>query len=87
MATEECRYQDRIIQDPGIMLGKPVVRGTRISVELVLEELAHNPDLDDLIAAHPALSVEDVQACLAYAGELVKRQPRLTSPPAGSRTR
>lgn len=59
------------------MVGKPVVKGTRIPVELVLEELAHNPDLNELFAAHPALTIEDVQACLAYAHELVKeKRPR-----------
>lgn len=56
------------------MIGKPVVKGTRIPVELVLEELAHNPDLDELFAAHPALTIEDVQACLAYAQSLVKEK-------------
>jgi len=74
MAKEYPLYQDRIIQDPKIMVGKPVIKGTRIPVELVLEELAHNPDLGELFAAHPALTVADVQACLAYAKELVKRK-------------
>ena len=78
MATERDRYGDRIIQDPRIMVGKPVVKGTRIPVELVLEELAHNPDLDELFAAHPRLTVEDVQACFAYAKDLV-RDKRLRS--------
>jgi len=44
-----------------------VIRGTRISVELVLEELAQNPDIELLLAAHPDLTAADVQACLAYA--------------------
>jgi uncharacterized protein (DUF433 family) len=72
MTREQFPYHDRIIQDPQIMVGKPVVKGTRIPVELVLEELAFNPDLDELFAAHPALTIEDVQACLAYAKELVR---------------
>jgi uncharacterized protein (DUF433 family) len=71
MGRAVVRYQDRIIQDPEILAGKPVVKGTRIPVELVLEELAHNPDLNELFGAHPALTIEDVQACLAYARELV----------------
>ena len=77
MAREQFPYHDRIVQDPKIMVGKPVVRGTRIPVELVLEELAFNPNLDKLFAAHPARTIEDVQACLAYAQQLVKlRRPR-----------
>jgi uncharacterized protein (DUF433 family) len=67
VATEHHAYQDRIITDPGILAGKPVVRGTRIPVELVLDHLAQNPDLGDLFAAYPRLTREDVQACLAYA--------------------
>jgi uncharacterized protein (DUF433 family) len=71
MTREQRRYHDRIVQNPKIMVGKPVVKGTRIPVELVLEELACNPNLDELFAAHPALTIEDVQACLAYAKEVV----------------
>jgi uncharacterized protein (DUF433 family) len=50
---------------------KPVIKGTRIAVDLVLEELSHYPDIHELLAAHPALTREDVQACLAYAQALV----------------
>jgi uncharacterized protein (DUF433 family) len=57
----------RIVVDPQILVGKPVVRGTRIPVYLVLNHLADNLDLEDLFAAYPRLTVEDVQACLAYA--------------------
>lgn len=74
MTSERAGYEDRITQDPNIMVGKPVVRGTRIPVELVLEELAHNPNLGELFAAHPALVLKDVQACLAYAKELVSNK-------------
>lgn len=66
----------RIIQDPDILAGKPVVQGTRIPVELVLAKLARNLDVDELLADYPRLTREDVQACLAYAGMLVERQPR-----------
>ena len=47
MAKEQPRprYSERIVQDPEILVGKPVVKGTRIPVELVLAKLAHNPDL------------------------------------------
>jgi uncharacterized protein (DUF433 family) len=73
MLHEHLPHHDRIVQDPKVMVGKPVVKGTRIPVELILEELANNPDLEELFLAHPALTVADVQACLAYAQELVHR--------------
>jgi uncharacterized protein (DUF433 family) len=68
---------DRIVEDPEIMSGKPVVRGTRIPVERVIAHLAHRPDLNDLFAAYPELTLEDVQACLEYAHAAVaRRRPR-----------
>lgn len=63
--------EGRIVVDPRILVGKPVVKGTRISVELVLHHLAQTLDLEDLFAAYPHLTPEDVKACLAYAEALV----------------
>lgn len=54
------------------LVGKPVVKGMRIPVELALKHLAQNPDLADFFAADPQLTIEDVKACLAYAGALVE---------------
>ena len=48
------------------MVGKPVVKGTRIPVELVLAKLAQNPSLDELFTDYPRLTLEDVKACLDY---------------------
>jgi uncharacterized protein (DUF433 family) len=76
MPTSKPAYADRIVQDPEIMVGKPTVRGTRITVEAVLDHLAANPDLDDLFASYPRLTMEDLKAILAYAGERVRRQRR-----------
>jgi uncharacterized protein (DUF433 family) len=73
MARERTNYLDRITQDPKVMVGKPVVRGTRAPVERVLAHLADNPDLDDLFEAFPHLQIEDVKACLAYAHHAVER--------------
>lgn len=64
-------YADRIVIDPAILVGKPTIRGTRVSVELVLEHLAANPDLGELFAAFPHLTLDDVRACLAYAQAVV----------------
>jgi uncharacterized protein (DUF433 family) len=69
-------YAGRIIQDPAILSGKPVVNGTRIPVHVVLEYLAHNPDFTELFADYPRLTMDDVRACLAYAQMLVEATPR-----------
>jgi uncharacterized protein (DUF433 family) len=71
MGTDRPAYQDRIMTDPAIMVGKPVVRGTRIPVATVLRALSHNPDLTELFADYPRLTLDDVRACLAYAEALV----------------
>ena len=81
MGTEHPTYQDRIISDPGILAVKPVVRGTRVPVELVLEHLAQLPDLTDLFAAYPRLTLDDVKACLAYAQALVEGRDVTPAPP------
>ena len=71
MTTDRPAYQERIVTDPAVLGGKPIIRGTRISVQLVLEQLADNPDTDELFAAYPDLTLEDVKAALAYAGDVV----------------
>lgn len=65
-------YQGRIIVNPNILAGKPVVRGTRIPVELVLKRLAQDLDMQTIFAAYPRLTKEDVKACIAYAYALVE---------------
>jgi uncharacterized protein (DUF433 family) len=76
MRYERRRYEDRIIQDSKILVGKPVIKGTGIPVELVLGHLAANRDLTELFATYPRLTIEDVQACLAYAETLVRSRGR-----------
>ena len=65
---------ERITIDPAVMVGKPVIKGTRMPVELVLAKLAANPDLDELFLDYPELTVEDVKAVLTYASTLVPKQ-------------
>jgi uncharacterized protein (DUF433 family) len=57
---------DRIEVNADIMLGKPVIRGTRIPVELLLRKLAEGASIEDLLDAYPRLVVDDVRATLAY---------------------
>lgn len=72
MAEHDTQKTDRITQDPAVLVGKPVVAGTRIPVALVLGHLAQNPDLQELFSAYPELTVEDVKACLSYAQTAVE---------------
>jgi uncharacterized protein (DUF433 family) len=65
-------YKRLITADPRIMMGKPVIAGTRITVEHILEELAAGSTVEELLDAHPRLTREDVQAALAYAVELLR---------------
>ena len=85
MKEDQRLYRERILTDPRILAGKPVVKGTRIAVDLVLEELSHNPDIGELLAAHPDLSRTDVQACLAYAKGVVTGEEVSPKPPKGGR--
>lgn len=62
----------RVTSTPNVMLGKPVIRGTRITVEHLLEELAGGLSIEDLLASHPRLAAEDVRAALAFAAESVR---------------
>ena len=73
-------YQDRIVLDPTILVGKPVIRGTRIPVALVLKRLAQDLDLNTLFQAYPHLTEEDVKACLEYAQALVEGEELYPAP-------
>src|SRR5690242_9366052 len=84
--AQRTQHEDRITADPKILGGKPVVRGTRIAVGLVLEELANNPDVNELLAAHPDLTRADVQACLSYAKAMVTGEEVSPKPPKGARS-
>jgi uncharacterized protein (DUF433 family) len=79
MAKLHVDYRKHIMTDPGILVGKPVVKGTRIPVETVLAYLADNPDVNELLSAFPRLTVDDVRACLDYAAEQVRVLPGRTA--------
>ena len=69
---EPKEYLERITQDPLVMVGKPVIRGTRIPVELILESLSGSFALDEFFEAYPRLTIEDVQAALLFARDAVR---------------
>ena len=73
---------NRIEINPNVMLGKPVVKGTRVPVELVLRKLGDGATIDDLCDAYPRLAAEDVHACLAYAADTVAHEETLSTEPA-----
>lgn len=76
MTNDQFPFNDRITSDPQIMVGKPVIAGTRIPVERILAHLAHNPDFDDLFGAYPELTLDDVKASLQYALVTVEGEQR-----------
>jgi len=65
---------DRIEIDPKVMQGKPVIRGTRIPVELLLRKLAEGATEADLLDAYPRLTREDLQAAIGYAADVVAHE-------------
>ena len=79
MVRIAIRWAERIVSDPEVMTGKPVVKGTRIPVEAVLAHMADNPDIDDLFGAYPKLTIDDVKACLDYAADKVRLAGRRKS--------
>lgn len=64
----------RIVVDPEIMVGKPTVRGTRITVELILRKLGAGMTPDAILADHPRLTIDDIRAAQAYAAEIFATQ-------------
>ena len=66
---ESKKPLDRLERNPKRMMGKPVIKGTRIPVELILRKLSEGATLEELLDAYPRLSREDIQATLAYAAE------------------
>lgn len=61
-----------IVSDPAVMMGKPVIAGTRITVELILEKLAAGETIEQILEAHPRLTREAIQAALAFAAEALR---------------
>ena len=61
-----------ITSDPAIMMGKPTIAGTRITVELILEKLAAGESPEQIISAHPRLTMETIRAAIAFAAEVLR---------------
>lgn len=67
-------WQDRITVDPAVLVGKPVVKGTRLAVEFIVGLLAQDWSEADILRNYPGLTREDVLACLAYAEDRLKSE-------------
>lgn len=67
-------WHDRIVIDPNVLVGKPVIKGTRISVEFVVELLGRGWTVEQILKEYDHLTREDIQACLAYASEIIKSE-------------
>ena len=67
-------WRDRIIVDPMICHGKACIKGTRVMVSVVLDNLASGVSLDEIVASYPSLHPDDVQAAIGYAAELARER-------------
>jgi uncharacterized protein (DUF433 family) len=64
---DENRMLERISIDPGVMVAKPVIKGTRLTVECILNLLAHGSTTEEILQEYEGLTHEDIQACLLFA--------------------
>ncbi|MBN1934586.1 MAG: DUF433 domain-containing protein [Anaerolineae bacterium] len=64
---QERQLLERITLDPRVMTGKPVIKGTRLTVEYILNSLAHGATVDEILHEYGGLTLEDIQACLLFA--------------------
>jgi uncharacterized protein (DUF433 family) len=76
-STEKEKYvmwEERIVVDPKILVGKPIVKGTRLAVEFMLDLLAQGWSPEEILHNYPGLEAEDIQACLAYARDMLRNE-------------
>lgn len=73
VAMNDQALLERISLDPKVMTGKPVIRGTRLSVEFILNQLAHGATTAEILDEYNSLTIEDIQACFLFAGESLSR--------------
>jgi uncharacterized protein (DUF433 family) len=65
-------WQDHITVDPGVLVGKPVIKGTRIAVEFIINLLSQGWKESEILENYPGLTRDDILACLKYAGEMLQ---------------
>lgn len=67
-------WQTRIAVDPDILVGKPIIKGTRLAVEFIIDLLAQGWSTDEILRNYPGITPEDIQACLSYASAALKAE-------------
>jgi uncharacterized protein (DUF433 family) len=67
-------WQDRVVIDPKILVGKPVIKGTRLAVEFIIDLLAQGWNEAEILLNYPVLTHTDIQACLNYASEVLRAE-------------
>jgi uncharacterized protein (DUF433 family) len=67
-------WEDRIIVDPKVLVGKPVIKGTRLAVDFMIDLLAQGWSVEAILQSYPGLTREDIQACLAFASTILKAE-------------
>jgi len=72
-------YRTRITADPNVMLGKPIIRNTRITVELVLKKLSEGMTVEDILEGYPHLEREDILAALSYSADVIAKEEMIAS--------
>ncbi len=68
------QWEDRITVNPKVLVGKPIIKGTRIAVEFVIELLGAGWTVEEILREYDHLTAEDIQACLKYASELLSSE-------------
>ena len=67
-------WQDHITVDPGVLVGKPVIKGTRIAAEFIVNLLSQGWTESDILVSYPGLTHDNILACLRYAGEVLQSE-------------
>lgn len=67
-------WENRITLNPNILVGKPIIKGTRLTVEFIIDLLAQGWSIDEILRNYPGITVADIHACLSYASVLLKSE-------------
>jgi uncharacterized protein (DUF433 family) len=67
-------WQTRITIDPNILVGKPIITGSRLAVEFIIDLLAQGWTTDEILRNYPGITLDDIQACLSYASSMLKAE-------------
>ncbi|MCW7497860.1 DUF433 domain-containing protein [Leptospira levettii] len=72
-------FRSRLSSSPDILLGKPVIKNTRVPVDLILERLGDGMSIEEILEATPGIEREDILACISYSSQVISRESLLAS--------